>query len=89
MLDEEYEDGNDSGRYILGRIGGYCCHCVSTSGARLALHPQPSSQLRCSRHSRQHSGVLVVEYDFGKTGRGGNAAETLVDLKSSGVKLFE
>jgi hypothetical protein len=30
-----------------------------------------------------------VEYDFGKTGRGGNAAETLVDLKSSGVIPFE
>jgi hypothetical protein len=31
MLDEEYKDRNDSKRYMLGRIGGYCCHCVSTS----------------------------------------------------------
>jgi hypothetical protein len=68
MLDEEYEDRNDNRRYILGRIGGYCCHCVSTSGPDWpSIHSR-----RRSRHSRQHSGVLVVEYDFGKTGRGGN-----------------
>jgi hypothetical protein len=30
-----------------------------------------------------------MEYDFGKTGRGGNAVEALVDLKSSGVTPFE